>query len=163
MGFLAGGTYIASGSQVGSGIIPLSSSKLTLYGSDVTGGSGAAPWTSNQTGASVGNHIDAYDGTAQNNYLTFSAYLNAGTYTFDFWGRQYSNAGIMTMQIDTVDQGISHDWYNAASSFDNKVTDTGIVIATSGVKTIKLIGATKNGASGGYALFIQMIQLTKTA
>lgn len=99
---------------------------------------------------------------ANGNYCEYEHYLSAGTYTLFVVGINKNNSGILDVYIDASEVA-SFDTYNASETFNAVDTQTGINVATSGMKTIKFICDGKNGSSSGYNLQLSGYQLHRTA
>lgn len=99
-------------------------------------------------------------GTSQNNSQDYSVLLEAGTYTLTVVYYKDGNLAIMDAQLDGVSIG-TQDAYGV-SSFNNVWSLTGITVATSGVKTLRFIGSTKNASSSAYVVGIQYWCLQRT-
>lgn len=99
---------------------------------------------------------------ALNDEIQFTDYIPAGTFTFSLLTSTETNRGKLHLIIDGVDVG-QWDCYKAVGVVADRVDMAGIVIATPGVKTIKLKVASKNGASSSYYMDINGIQAVQTA
>ena len=98
---------------------------------------------------------------AQNSELDFQVYLAAGTYTFrDCYIRDPSCA-ILTVYIDDVSIG-TIDFYGT-SAYNQVGTITGIVVATSGLKTLTIKNATRNGSATNWYIPQSTMALFRTA
>ena len=100
--------------------------------------------------------------SAQNDEFSFQAFLMEGTWSFKIIGQEWGNGAISTIAIDASDVG-TMDWYAGASSCIVSRTINNIAVATSGLKTITVKLATRNGSSSGWAMHFSTIQLTRTA
>lgn len=94
--------------------------------------------------------------------IEWDVLLGAGTYTFDLFHMKDADVGIYTLSIDGVDKG-TIDGYAAAPAASSLPAITGIVLATSGIKRVKLRMVTKNGASSAYFGRISGAKFTRTA
>lgn len=118
-------------------------------------------------GAGV-NNTDILNGVfqntsaAQNDAISYDVFLPKGTYSLDFFYRKIATGGIATFSIDGGAVG-TVDTYNAATADNNVTTLAGIVVPTTGKHTITVSVPTKNGASAGFVLQFQYINLRKTA
>jgi len=99
---------------------------------------------------------------AVNDEINYSVWLNAGTYTFDILHSKGTNNAIITAYIDADSVG-TIDTYNAATQYNQRGTLTGFVVATSGLKTLKIKSTSKNGASTGYKQQLYGIRIFRTA
>lgn len=84
---------------------------------------------------------------AQNSEVSWDIWLDAGTYKFALLHTQADNAGIYSVQLDTVEKG-TIDGYNAVATVVYSEV-TGIAV-TAGLKTFKLKMATKHASSTSY-------------
>ena len=99
---------------------------------------------------------------AQNDQITWDIVLSPGTWTV--WLHHFTNtdAGIYSIQLDSVEVGTIDGYANPA--VENVLSSvTGISVATGGKIELKLRMATKNGASSAYRGVIRMIVLQRTA
>lgn len=99
---------------------------------------------------------------AQNDEITYQVFLMAGTYTFSLYQRKSTDIGIATISIDGSSIG-TIDGYAAAPAVNSKSDITGAVVASSGLKTISIKMATKNGSSTHYGLYGGYMVWTRTA
>lgn len=97
-----------------------------------------------------------------NDEIHYLVYLNAGTYTIKILGYASTNYGIASIYLDTT-LVASLDFYSAIGAYNVIKTQTGITVGTSGLYTLKLKMATKNGASDGYGMRCGAITLFRTA
>lgn len=88
---------------------------------------------------------------AQNDMVNFKVFLNAGTYTFKLMHAKFNSGAIATILIDGVSVG-TIDTYASATTYNNISAVTGITIASSGLKTLSIKLATRNGSSIGWYL-----------
>ncbi len=86
---------------------------------------------------------------AQNDRIDFKVFLAAGTYSIRTVSNKGTDEGIYTFLVDGS-AFATIDGYNAANGVNNINTATGCTVATSGLKTLSLIVATKNGSSTAY-------------
>ena len=94
--------------------------------------------------------------------LDYKVYLAAGTYTIRLIAQKQSAGGIVDIDIDAVEIA-SFDLYNGSSLYNQMFTDTGNVIAASGLKSLTLRLDGKNGSSSSYGAIINGITLWRTA
>ena len=92
--------------------------------------------------------------------ISLKVYLAAGTYTLRILWIKFSVAGKLDIDIDDVEVA-SLDWYAAVTAYNSFLTQTGIVIATSGIKTIKFRAHGSTG--GGYYVGATTVALWRTA
>lgn len=104
-----------------------------------------------------------YNSTAVNgDEISYKVMLPVGTYTLCIMSSTSNNHGIKTCYIDNVVVA-SFDEYSASFVANVNKKQTGIVISTTGLKTLKVKCVGKNGSSSGYMINIQMISLWRTA
>lgn len=99
--------------------------------------------------------------SAQNDALTYTLFMAAGTYAVTFRGRKSSNLGIITVYLDTVSQG-TVDYYAASIAYA-VLSVTGIVVAAGGSHAIQIKVATKNGSSSNYLMNLFDVIIRQTA
>jgi len=92
----------------------------------------------------------------------FSIYLTAGTYSLKMMGITDTNKGVSDIYIDDAEVA-SFDWYNGTTVRNVVKTATGIVVAASGVKDIKVIIDGKNGSSSDHRLVFSSLLFYRTA
>lgn len=98
---------------------------------------------------------------AQNDELVFPVALSAGTWRIRMQHTRDNNRGIYDFQLDGSSVG-TIDGYNAARAVVTHDV-SGIAVATTGKKNLKVKMGTKNGASFGYFGVISAISLVRTA
>jgi len=147
-------TYAAGGGDPGEGhitILPYN------YNAIVQG-----TWTFALAATEFFNGFYANGGGALNDEINYKVYLAAGTYTIAMLGRQQAVLGKSEILIDATSVA-TFDWYAAATTYNVRQTDTGNVIATSGLKTLTIKMSSTNPLSGLYILRFQSIALWRTA
>lgn len=107
----------------------------------------------------------AYRGSsgAQNAEIEFDFALIAGTWTLEIIGMTSSAAGIITVYLDGVSKGTIDQYQAGAITYNSKKTVTGIVVAATGKKRLKLKMETKHASSTGYAGYLSLLAWRKTA
>lgn len=116
----------------------------------------------NSTNTCVGGGFLGTVNGNQNNYVEFPVCLSAGTWTCRLVYVKQSDAGIYSVRLDGTEVG-TVDAY-AASSTKNSVSDiTGISVATTGKKTLRLQMATKNASASAYWAYLQRVIWFRTA
>lgn len=98
---------------------------------------------------------------ADGDNFSLKAYLAAGTYTLKVTVERNTNRGILDVDVDGVEVA-SFDMYGALDT-NHIFTETGIVIARSGVKTIKFRIDGKNALSSTYFLGMKAAVFYRTA
>ena len=88
---------------------------------------------------------------AQNDERIVDLYLDSVVWKFAMVAYKDNTRGISTIQLDGVSQG-TLDWYNAADIGSQYAEITNLTVTTPSVKSYKMIAATKNAASSGYAI-----------
>lgn len=112
---------------------------------------------------------------AQNAEINWDVVLAAGTWKLSLIIRNANDQGIYTVQLSTdgsIFTSVGSSPYNASAStidaytvgatYDNRPSLTSITIATTGRYRLKLLMATKNASSSGYAAQVQHVQLLRT-
>lgn len=93
--------------------------------------------------------------------INYLIYLAKGTYTLRSVMETNNNEGIIQVKLDsTVVDTI--DMYSAANTYNVVKTTTGIVVSTSGMKTLTLYLSSKNGASSNYFTKFNLIGFWRT-
>lgn len=98
----------------------------------------------------------------QNDELFWDTVLSAGTWAIGLMHATGTNRGIYTILIDDVSVG-TVDGYAGVTALNTVSNVTGIVVATTGVKRVKLRMATKNASSSSFFGLLQHTQLRRTA
>ena len=121
--------------------------------------------------ATVGFVNDLYSGMAfnaakrsgglVNEEIEFDVVLSAGTWTISLLNSVGPDRGIATIYLDGVSVGTADLYAAAGANSVNSVT--GVVVATSGKKRLKIKMATKNASSTAYYAFLNLISLRRTA
>lgn len=101
-------------------------------------------------------------GATQNEYIEYPVYLISGTYSFYLLHCKDTNRGIYTFALDGSSIG-TIDGYNGSTSRNQTGSITGVSVASSGLKTLRVTMATKNASSSAYQATIQLITIIKTA
>ena len=143
----------SSGGSAGEGHITV----LATSYSDIS-----ANWGVNNNASSILQSYMANGGTASGSYMDYRLYLDAGTYTFLIYYHTTSNAGIFDVDIDGSEIA-SFDSYNGSTVYNNRGLQTGVNVASAGLKTIKVRVDGKNALSTGYTIFIPYLALWRTA
>lgn len=101
---------------------------------------------------------------AQNNEIYWDVPMSAGTWALELYYFTDPSYGIFTILIDDVEVG-TVDSYIASGGTRTRAEITGIAVATSGVKRIKLKAATTNASSTSprYRLDFSALVGTRTA
>lgn len=99
---------------------------------------------------------------AQNAEINFDVVLAAGTWTVELICTTTASSGIYTVQFDGATAG-TLDSYSSSTAYNVRMSLTGISIASSGKKGLKLLMATKNASSSSYYGMLQHIQFKRTA
>lgn len=97
---------------------------------------------------------------AQNDEWTVDVWLDAGTYKVAIIHATAANNGIYTIQFNGVSQG-TIDGYAAAGAENVYSEITGMAV-TAGLKTLKVIMATKNASSTNYGHRVSSLALIRT-
>lgn len=118
----------------------------------------------------IGNHNDAYylgrffynSSGGDGDSVSYETYLAAGTYTFFFLAVKAGNRGILDIDIEGTEVA-SFDQYDAGGGYQYYLEETGITVATSGIKTITFRVDGRNGSSSGYYSGWSFAALWRTA
>lgn len=95
-------------------------------------------------------------------YVEYPVLLQAGTWRLDAISDKANTRAILTFSIDGVSVG-TQDAYAASPSANFEASVTGIVVAATGVKTLRVSNPTKNASSSGYAGVLSQLVMRKTA
>jgi hypothetical protein len=98
-----------------------------------------------------------------NDYIEWDVWMPAGTWTLLYYYLTGSSYGIATVSLDGTTLGATIDGYTAGSVRNNVATRTGIVVATAGVKVLKVLMASKNASSSSYRPGTQLFDFRRTA
>ncbi|KKL17910.1 hypothetical protein LCGC14_2480820 [marine sediment metagenome] len=115
----------------------------------------------------VMNTLQIYAGVFNNSSfadgdnISYKVFLAAGTYTLDVHTMRNTNMAIIDIDIAGVEVA-SYDAYGTVL-LNVKQKTTGIVIATAGIKDIKVRTDGKNGSSTAYNTHFSSISLWRTA
>jgi hypothetical protein len=99
---------------------------------------------------------------AQNDEIDWDLSLEAGTYTLALAYPIGPAQAILTVTLDGVPVG-TIDQYNAATVYWNRGKIQGITVPNTGKHRLGFKAATRNGASTGWTIELQRIQLRRTA
>lgn len=114
-------------------------------------------------GSSVGwGYLAAATGSI-NDYAEWDVWIPAGTWTLIYYYLTGSSYGITTLSLDGTTLGATIDGYTSGSVRNNVATRTGIVVATAGVKVLKVLMASKNASASAYKSGAQLFDLRRTA
>jgi len=104
-----------------------------------------------------------YNGLGVNgDNISYNVYLAAGTYTLRLLILTSTNSGILDVDIDSTEVA-SFDQYSSPSVYNVLNSQTGIVIASAGLKTLRLRVDGKNASSSGWVVRVTTISLWRTA
>jgi hypothetical protein len=123
---------------------------------------GQGTWTISTNTASWGTHI-INGPPADSDNISYEFPLSAGTYTLQFFHRKHNNMGKIDVFIDANKVINAYDPYSAAPQEFQTYEESGVTVATSGMKTIKIAINGKNGASSGYTANWNAIKFVRTA
>jgi hypothetical protein len=99
---------------------------------------------------------------AQNDEINFDLIIAAGTWTFELIHQKSSARGICTLSLDGTSIG-TIDMYNGTSVLSTRSSVTGVSVATTGKKRLRLKMATKNASASSYYGDVQLLVCTRTA
>ncbi len=123
---------------------------------------GQGTWVYAQDSPTMFNGIFYPSSAANLDNITYKAFLAAGTYTIRLVSSTNTANGIIDIDIDGAEVA-SFDTYAASLIKNVLFTDTGNVVATPGVKSIKMRVDGKNGSSSGYTINPIVLALWRTA
>ncbi len=98
----------------------------------------------------------------QNSYIEWNLLLGAGTWAVDVMTSTYNGSGIITVSLDGSSVG-TIDLYSAGVADNVQQSLTGVTVAATGVKAVRLTMATKNASSSAYDCVLNGLQLRRTA
>jgi len=94
--------------------------------------------------------------------LSYKVYLDVGTYALLLFTRTHPGGPIVDFDIDAVEVASFDDYSNPG--VNNVIfTQTGIIISTPGLKTLKARVDGKNASSSAYLLYLTYMALWRTA
>jgi len=151
---------------------------LQEIGAGGIGGSGGTPWnqhflcglgfvalsgtwvlTTNSSFAGLCSvESDGVDGSE----VAWQVSLDEGTYTLTVIGQTSSNRAIQSFQLNGSEVA-SWDAYDAGGANNVVNTETGIVVATSGVYTFSILANGKNASSSSYYIVDHLFAWQRTA
>jgi hypothetical protein len=99
---------------------------------------------------------------ADGDNISYKVYLAAGTYSIRLLARKGNNAPVVDIDIDGAEVA-SFDLYAGSDQENQLLSDTGNVISTGGLKTLRLRVDGKNGSSSDYCARIGLVILWRTA
>lgn len=144
----------------------------TMAGGDVTriginfsavGGAGVA-WTSSTGAQWYGGYIRNAGVRSLGNTVDYTAFLGAGTYTFHFTYRRAGTSAIIDCDIvENAINVINNLDTQGGGIADNYQIVTGIIIPTSGIKTIRFTAVGTSGGANDYDIQIQGFAIWRTA
>jgi hypothetical protein len=113
----------------------------------------ASKWTYSDGGVSVPSSLTVFNGDgpgpADGDFLEFKVFLTAGTYTLDLSTRLGTDQGKIQFSMGGTDFGALLDLYNGFGvTLNHRIT--GIAVASSGVKSVRLTVNGKNASSSNY-------------
>ncbi|MBA7615162.1 hypothetical protein ES703_22439 [subsurface metagenome] len=108
------------------------------------------------------NHYFYTTTQVQGDNVSYKVYLQAGTYTLRIVSLTYLDSGIVTFDINDTEIA-SFDLYSAGIVRNAVNSQADIVVAATGLYTLKLAIDTKNGSASAYGCRISSINLWRTA
>ena len=119
-------------------------------------------WTA-EPGSSVhGGRVDWATG-ANGDYITYEVAIEAGTWTLEWWYLTGSAHGIFQLSLAGTNLGATVDGYTSGAVRNNRVTRSGIVVASGGVLTLKALITGKNASASAYKLSPHGFDMRRTA
>lgn len=123
-------------------------------------GTGVLTFGSNP--AQMGNSYYYLATYGNGNYIDWKVYLAAGTYSIRFHGVSSTDHSIYSIRIDGTEV-MTFDDYSNPLVWNAVYNQTGIVVASSGLKTIAVVANGKNAASSEYGIAFSGIGIWRTA
>uniref|UniRef100_A0A6M3Y030 Uncharacterized protein n=1 Tax=viral metagenome TaxID=1070528 RepID=A0A6M3Y030_9ZZZZ len=123
---------------------------------------GQGTWSSTDGAVLGGAYLGQSVSIADGDNISYKVYLDAGTYTLAFITSTHSDMAILDFDIDDVEVA-SFDCYSATFVSSVLKTQTGIVVSSAGLKTLKARVHGKNASATSYQMRIQAIILWRTA
>ena len=117
--------------------------------------------TINTNGWSMGYTACAAGGSSAK-HIEWDVALAAGTWTIMFTYVKTSASGIATVSLDGSDIGTIDTWKSSGLQPNFRSSIASIVVASPGVKELKVSTATKNASSTDYDFLLQWITLSRT-
>lgn len=130
--------------------------------------SSATNWNSNTIDTAAFYNGRKGSTGAQNAEVNYDVVLSAGTWTIEVMHFTFTDAGIMSVQLDDGAGVFAEvgtiDTYSAALTRNVRTSITGVAVtATARKRRLKLKMTDKNASSTNYAGYIQHVQLRRTA
>ncbi len=94
--------------------------------------------------------------------FTMNAYLAAGTYSAKILYVKSSSGGMFELLIDDVSVWSGVDTYASSAAWSQHSSTTGIVVASEGLKTLKIRSNGKNGSSSAYRIHLSVLEMWRT-
>jgi hypothetical protein len=137
--------------------------RIWIWGFDYNAGAGiVGTWV--QSGASVGQMGNIYNSSAANaDQLAYTAYFAKGHYVGRVVYDAGPNNGKMTIKVGNLAVLSAYDTYGAAAVYAaGYAISPGFDITRPGIYTITFLVDGKNGASGGYKLYLYYFSFWRT-
>lgn len=104
----------------------------------------------------LGGWVYLLSSPSNGNHIDWQADMVAGTYSFRLLGATSNTHAIISVRIDGTEV-YTFDAYSGSTVWNTDHTGTGIVVASSGLKTISVVANGHNASSSGYdVVWIQM-------
>ena len=118
-----------------------------------------------QDSTNLGGGRRGFGGTVSGagSYFEWQVLLEAGTWTLTEIFHKGANVGIHKILLDGVQIASGIDQYNAVNLMNNVNEVSGIVVASTGIKTLRFENTGKNASATYYGLAFQWITLRRTA
>ena len=162
MGGKLSNTYISSSAQIASGVISTGGGvgEINLMsGYAVVAGT----WVVEAHSSScTGGRIDNATASATGNEITTPIYITPGTYSIYLTHFVDGSCGICKIGVGATVYA-TLDTYSAGSNWNVVSSATGVVIAETGVQTLRIYTNSKNGASSNYRLSLIKLVMARTA
>jgi len=153
------GGYISSTEQIADGVLENGGTYTTIATNPLVVGAGT--WTLTYDGAYWGNYFFGNSTNANGDNVSFSTALPAGIYKLQiFCPASYWNP-IIDVYID-ADKIAAIDTYLSSGNQAKTFEETGIAVATGGVKTIKFTINGKNASASTYRFRMYAFSFIRT-
>ena len=109
-------------------------------------------------------HRSSYPNGTEESYLEWEIPLQSGTYTIDVVHVMTDDAGVLALSLDGSPVGPGIDAYRPAAdgfAFNQVGTFSDVVVAATGIHTLRIATPTKNPASTGYFGYLTWIRLVR--
>ncbi len=123
---------------------------------------GQGSWLASASASRILGFIWLTSTLANGDNISYSVYLQAGTYTFLTVHQRDSNGAQVNVELDGIQQQ-ALQMYAGGLTHNVIVRSTGKVVAATGLKTIRVRVTGKHASSSNYGCFFNYIALWRTA